>query len=194
MQKKTSQRDEKTIVPFGFALMAQLLPYNGAKKTLMANTLSEGGFDQLDHAILNELQRNGRVSVADLARKIHLSSPAVYQRIKRLERSGVIQQYVALVDREAAGYDLLCFIRVSIQPHTKESMSQFQATVANHPAVLECYHTAGSFDLLMKVVTHNQKELERFVSDDLMTISGVERIETSLVLTEMKRTTALKLK
>lgn len=160
----------------------------------MANTLFEGGFDQLDHAILQELQMNGRVSVADLARKIHLSPPAVYQRIKRLERAGVISQYVALVDREAAGYDLLCFIRVSIQPHTKECMALFQQAIAGHPAVLECYHTAGTFDLLMKVVMRNQKELERFVNDELMTIAGVERIETSLVLTEMKSTTALKLK
>ena len=160
----------------------------------MANTLIDGGFDHLDHAILQELQMNGRVSVADLARKIHLSSPAVYQRIKRLERAGVIKQYVALVDREAAGYDLLCFIRVSIQPHTRECMALFQSAIENHPAVLECYHMAGSYDFLMKIVARNQKGLERFVNDDLMTIAGVERIETSVVLTEMKDTTVLKLK
>jgi DNA-binding Lrp family transcriptional regulator len=160
----------------------------------MANTLIDGGFDHLDHAILQELQMNGRVSVADLARKIHLSSPAVYQRIKRLERAGVIKQYVALVDREAAGYDLLCFIRVSIQPHTRECMALFQSAIENHPAVLECYHMAGSYDFLMKIVARNQKGLERFVNDDLMTIAGIERIETSIVLTEMKDTTALKLK
>ncbi len=160
----------------------------------MANTLSDGGFDQLDHTILQELQNDGRISVADLARKIHLSPPAVYQRIKRLERAGVIRQYVALVDREAAGYDLLCFVRVSLQQHTKGSLSQFQTAVEDHPAVMECYHTAGSYDLLLKVVVHNQKELERFVSDHLMALDGIEKIETSLVLTEMKNTTALKLK
>ncbi len=160
----------------------------------MPNSLLDGGFDQLDHAILKELQSNGRISVADLARKIHLSSPAVYQRIKRLERAGVIKGYVALVDREAAGYDLLCFIRLSIQPHSKDSLGQFAAAVEVHPAVLECYHTAGSFDLLLKVVVRNQRELERFVNEQLMTIEGVERIDTSLVLTEMKSTTALRLK
>ncbi|CAG0973798.1 partial HTH-type transcriptional regulator LrpC, partial [Anaerolineae bacterium] len=69
------------------------------------STLIDKGFDQLDYAILKELQVNGRVSVADLGRKIHLSAPAVYQRIKRMERAGVIRQYVALIDREAAGYD-----------------------------------------------------------------------------------------
>ncbi|MBC7872067.1 MAG: AsnC family transcriptional regulator, partial [Chitinophagaceae bacterium] len=72
----------------------------------MSKTLFGGAIDQLDHAILEELQVNGRISVSDLARKIHLSPPAVYQRIKRLERAEVIRQYVALIDREAAGYDV----------------------------------------------------------------------------------------
>jgi Lrp/AsnC family transcriptional regulator, leucine-responsive regulatory protein len=160
----------------------------------MTNTLLDGGYDQLDLTILKELQMNGRISVADLARKIHLSPPAVYQRMKRLERAGVICQYVALVDRQAAGYDLLCFIRVSIQPHTRESLSAFQAAIESQSCVLECYHTAGGHDLLMKVVVHNQKELEKFINEQLMAFPGVDRIETSLVLTEMKSTTALKLK
>jgi Lrp/AsnC family transcriptional regulator, leucine-responsive regulatory protein len=160
----------------------------------MSKTLFDGGFDQLDHAILKELQMNGRISVADLARKIHLSPPAVHQRIKRLERAGVIRQYVALVDREAAGYDVLCFIRVSIQPHTKTLMNDFQASMQALPAVLECYHTAGSFDLLMKVLVRDHKELDHFISEHLMTIAGVERIETNVVLNEMKSTTAIYLK
>jgi len=160
----------------------------------MSKTLFDGGFDQLDHAILKELQHDGRISVADLARKIHLSPPAVHQRIKRLEREGVIRKYVALLDRKAAGYDLLCFIRVSIQPHTKAQMNEFQSAMQDLNAVLECYHTAGSYDLLLKVAVRTHHDLEQFISEHLMTISGVERIETSLVLNEMKSTTALKLK
>lgn len=158
----------------------------------MANTLFDGGFDQLDHAIIKELQMNGRISVADLARKIHLSPPAVYQRMKRLERAGVIRQYVALVDRESAGYDLLCFVRVSLQPHNKEQLDEFQAAIVDHPAVLECYHTAGAYDLLLKVIVRKPKELEQFISEHLMTIGGVNQIETSMVLNEMKSTTAIK--
>lgn len=158
----------------------------------MTNTLQSGGYDQLDHAILYELQTNGRISLADLARKIHLSPPAVYQRVKRLERAGVIKQYVALVDRQAAGYDLMCFIRVSIEPHTRENLAAFQAAIADQSCVLECYHTAGGHDLLLKVVVQKQQELERFINEQLMTLQGVQRIDTSLVLTEMKSTTALK--
>lgn len=160
----------------------------------MKNTLHDGGFDQLDLAILEELQSNGRISVADLARKIHLSQPAVHNRIKRLEREGVIEQYVALVNREAAGYDLLCFIRVSVHPHTKELFDCWREKVSELPAVLECYRTAGSHDLLLKVAVHNHKELDQFINEHLMTISGIDRIETNMVLNEFKVTTRLTLK
>src|SRR5215217_7177734 len=160
----------------------------------MPNTLFDGGFDQLDRAILDELQVNSRISVADLARKIHLSPPAVHQRIKRLERAGVIQQYVALLNRDMIGCDLLCFIQVSIQPHTRAQLEGFQAAVMALPAALECFRTAGSHDLLLKVALRDHKELDRFIAEHLMTIPGVGRIEVSPVLNEMKATTAFKLK
>ncbi len=160
----------------------------------MANSLFDSGFDQLDRAILDELQVNSRISVADLARKIHLSPPAVHQRIKRLERAGVIQQYVALLNRERVGADLLCFIGVNIQPHTKAQLDGFQKTVEELSAVLECYRTAGSHDLLLKVAVADHKELDRFIAEHLMTIPGIDRVDVSPVLNEMKSTTVLKLK
>lgn len=160
----------------------------------MKNILQQGGFDQLDLTILAELQADGRMSVADLARKIHLSAPAVHQRIKRLERAGIISGYVALVSREAAGYDLMCFIRVSIQPHTRELFECWQSTVLKLPHVLECYRTAGSHDLLLKVAARDHKDLESFISEHLMSIPGIDRIDTSVVLNEVKHTTALPLK
>ncbi len=159
----------------------------------MAKSVFKGQFDQLDRAILNELQVSGRISVADLARKIHLSPPAVYQRIKRMERAGMIRQYVALLDRERAGYDLLCFIRLSLQPHNREQLERFQAQARQVPAVLECYHTAGTFDVLLKVVVADHRALDALIKDWLMTLEGVEKIETSVVLSELKATTALAL-
>lgn len=160
----------------------------------MTNKLLDCGFDQLDYAILEELQANGRISVADLARKIHLSQPAVHNRIKRLERADIIQGYVALVDREAVGYDLLCFLRVTVQPHTKEQFDQWQAKVSGLPQVLECYRTAGSHDLLLKVIMQNQRALERFIDEHITTIKGIDRIETIVVLSELKTTTAVSVK
>jgi Lrp/AsnC family transcriptional regulator, leucine-responsive regulatory protein len=130
----------------------------------MKKTLQNSGFDKLDYAILEELQANGRISVADLARKVYLSQPAVHNRIKRLEKAGVIKGYAALVDREAAGYDLLCFIRVSIQTHTRELFDCWHAKVESLPQVLECYRTAGSYDLLLKVVVADHKALDQFIA------------------------------
>lgn len=159
----------------------------------MANALFQRGFDQLDVAILRELQANSRISVADLARAIHLSPPAVHQRIKRLERAGVIAAYAAILDREMVGLELLCFIRVRVESHTHAQFAALEAALANLPAVLECYRVTGGHDLLLKVVVASHKELDRFISAHLMTIPGVGHIETNTVLQELKATTALPL-
>ena len=160
----------------------------------MTKSAFDGAFDGLDRAILEELQVNGRISVADLARKIYLSPPAVYQRIKRLEHAGLIRQYVALLDYEKAGYDLLCFIRISLQQQNRDQMVHIQTQLVEESGVLECYHTAGSYDLLLKVLTADHRALERFISDHLMTLPGIEKIETSVVLNQIKATTVVALK
>lgn len=158
----------------------------------MKKHLLDSGFDQLDITILDELQNNGRVSVADLARKIHLSQPAVHNRIKRLEREGVIRGYVAVIDREAAGYDLLCFVRLSVQPHSR--LCEVQNAVCQLDAVLECFRTTGNYDLLLKIIVHDHKELDRLIQEHLMTLPGIDRIESNVVLAEVKSTTNLSLK
>jgi len=160
----------------------------------MKKILLEAGFDQLDLSILDELQQNGRLSVADLARKIHLSQPAVHNRIKRLEREGIIRQYVALIDREAAGYDLMGFIRISIQPRSRENFCEAQHVLSTAPQVLECYRTTGSFDLMLKVLVQDHKALDQFIEQVVMALPGVERIETDTVLNEIKSTTTLELR
>jgi DNA-binding Lrp family transcriptional regulator len=160
----------------------------------MANALFQRGFDQLDLAILRELQHNSRISVADLARAIHLSPPAVHQRIKRLERAGVITGYAALLDREIVGLELMCFILLGVDNHTHAQFAEIEAAIAALPAVLECYRVTGGYDLMLKVVLAGHKELDAFISQHLMTIPGVGRIDTSTVLGQLKETTALPLK
>lgn len=160
----------------------------------MKELLQASGFDNLDFAILEELQKNGRISVADLARKIHLSQPAVHNRIKRLERQGVISQYVALLDREALGYDLLCFIQVSLTQHISEQINQVMESFRVLPQVLECYRIAGEYDILLKVALRNTRHLDQFIELHLTTQAGIGRIQTSLVLNEGKATTVIPLK
>ena len=149
--------------------------------------------DKVDKSVLRALQADGRLSNVELARKISLSPPAAHARVRRLEKVGYIRQYTVIVDREKAGYDLLCFIHISLQMHQVTQVEKFREATRKMPEVLECHHITGEYDYLLKVVLRNRKDLERFVVDKLTPIPGVARIHTSLVFTEVKSTMALPL-
>ena len=150
--------------------------------------------DELDQRILDELQSDARVANAELARRLNLSPPAVHARVKRLEEQGIIRGYAALLDRERLGFDMLCFIQISLQLHQVEQVSHFRATIQQIPEVLECHHVTGEYDYLLKIVVRNRQELERLIMEKLTPIPGVARIHTSLVFSEIKASTALPLK
>ena len=150
--------------------------------------------DELDQRILDELQSDARVANAELARRLNLSPPAVHARVKRLEERGILRGYVALLDREQLGFDMLCFIQISLQLHQVEQVSHFRATIQQIPEVLECHHVTGEYDYLLKIVVRNRQELERLIMEKLTPIPGVARIHTSLVFSEIKASTELPLK
>lgn len=147
--------------------------------------------DELDKCILFELQSNSSISNVEMARRVNLSPPAVHARIKRLENDGYIRGYVALLDPEKAGFDMLCFIQVSLQIHQIKDVEFFRSAVADMPEVLECHHVTGDFDYLLKVAIKNRKDLQQFLMNKLTPIPCVAKIQTSIVLTEIKSSTAL---
>ncbi len=149
--------------------------------------------DPIDRAILELLQANGRISNAELAQQIELSPSATLNRIRRLEERGLIRGYTALLDREKLGYDMLCFVQLTLQVHQPEQVETIRQAIEQMPEVLECYHVTGDYDYLLKVVIKNRKDLERFVLTRLTPIPGVARIYTSLVLNEVKSSTVLPL-
>ena len=149
--------------------------------------------DKVDRTILEILQQEGRISNAELARKIDLSPPAAHARTRRLEEGGFISQYVALLDQEKVGFDMICFVMVSLAIHKTEQVESFRKSVQDIPEVLECHHITGEYDYLLKAVIRNRKDLEKFIIENLTSIPGVARIHTSLVLSEVKVTTALPL-
>ncbi len=150
--------------------------------------------DTLDKKILIELQKDARISNTELARRINLSPPATLTRVKRLEEDGFIQSYAAIVNRQKAGYDLLCFISVSLQLHDTDQVTGFIKIIKEMPEVLECHHVTGEYDYLLKVVTRNTEDLEDFLMNRLTPVSGVARIHTNLVLREAKSTSEIPLK
>lgn len=159
----------------------------------MIKNIYSSQIDPVDIAIMRALQADGNLSNVDLARRINLSPPATHARLRRLEKEGFIRQYTAIIDREKTGYDLLCFIHVSLQMHQLEQVEGFRQWTRKMPEVLECHHITGEYDYLLKVTLRNRKDLERFVVDKLTPIPGVARIHTSLVLTEVKSTMSLPL-
>ncbi len=151
----------------------------------------ESELDELDIALLRELQGNGRLSNKDLAKRINLSPPATHTRIKRLEKKGYIRNYVTLLDWPKMGFDMICFIQINLQTHQPEVVDNFRARINKLPEVLECHHVTGESDYLLKVAIRNREGLEHFVVKRLTPISGIARIHTSIVLSEIKSTTAL---
>jgi DNA-binding Lrp family transcriptional regulator len=149
--------------------------------------------DEKDRIMLKHLQQDARTSNTELARRVDLSAPGLQKRLRKLERSGVITGYVALVDPEAVGYDMLCFVQVTLQRHEPQAIARFRALVQTMPEVLECHHITGEYDYLLKVVLRNRKHLERFLTETLTPIAGMDKLRTSLVLSEIKATTAVPL-
>jgi len=147
--------------------------------------------DDIDRALLQHLQCDARLTNAELARRVELSPPGLQKRLRRLEEMGVIEGYVTLVNREAVGFDMLCFVQVTLQRHEPEAVGHFKRQVQTMPEVLECHHITGEYDYLLKVVVRNRKHLEQFILETLTPIQGMDKIRTSLVLSELKTTTVV---
>jgi DNA-binding Lrp family transcriptional regulator len=149
--------------------------------------------DDLDRQLLGHLQRDARMTSVELARRLKLSAAGLQKRVRKLEERGVIQHYATLLSRQAVGLELLCFVQVSLAHHRPGSVEQFPDRIRSLPEVLECHYLTGEVDYLLKVVVANHQDLERFLFDKLMKIAGVDRIRTSIVLKEIKTSTALPL-
>jgi Lrp/AsnC family transcriptional regulator, leucine-responsive regulatory protein len=147
--------------------------------------------DEKDRTILQLLQEDARASNAELARRVALSAHGLQKRLRKLEQSGVITGYVTLVDEESLGYDMLCFVQVTLQRHEPQAIARFRTLVQTMPEVLECHHITGEYDYLLKVVLRNRKHLEHFLTETLTPIAGMDKLRTSLVLSEIKATTAV---
>jgi Lrp/AsnC family leucine-responsive transcriptional regulator len=149
--------------------------------------------DEKDRQILTYLQEDARISNAELARRVNLSPPGLQKRLQKLEERGVIDRYVTLLSREALGYDMLCFIQVTMQRHEPTAISHFRLLVQDMPEVLECYSITGEFDYLLKIAVHNRKHLEHFLMEVLTPVPGMNTFRTFLVLRGIKETTAVSL-
>lgn len=147
--------------------------------------------DEIDRAILQHLQSDARVTHSELAARVKLSTPGLQKRLRKLEDAGVIEGYIAQLDRKLLGFDLLCFIQVTLHRHEPRAVERFRTLVEKMPEVLECFHITGGYDYILRVVVRNTAHLEEFLVEKLTKVPGMDRIQTSLVLSEIKKASPL---
>lgn len=147
--------------------------------------------DAIDIKILEKLQANAMVTAKELASELSLTTTPIYERIKKLQNSGIIKQYVALLDSELVGKSIAVFINITIKDHHSEKRDEFVHQMEKLTSVVEFYHTSGSFDFLAKVRFSNIQEFRNFLVNELSSIYNISDIESQIVLEEIKYSTRI---
>jgi Lrp/AsnC family transcriptional regulator len=157
------------------------------KRTLRAK------LDATDRRILDVLQTDGTLSAADVATKVSVTSTTCWRRITALEQAGVIKQRVALLDRAAVGLSVMIFAHVKLSTQGRDALAKFDHAIRGYAEVLECYTLMGEWDFLLRIVAKDIQEYESFFLDHLSKIPLIQSVNSSMVLTVVKETSALPL-
>jgi len=149
--------------------------------------------DPLDKEILKILQEDACISNINLAKALDLSPSATHTRVRRLEENGYIEKRLTVLNREKLGFDMLCFILVSLQTHHVDEINQFRHAVQSMPEVLECHYITGKYDYILKIAVASRTALQQFMLTKLTPLPNISTVQTSLIFEEVKFTTALPL-
>jgi len=150
--------------------------------------------DKIDKAILEILQDNSRTTIKEIAKKLHLSTTPIFDRMKKLEKNGVIKKYVALVDGKKIGKQLIVFVNISISKHGKDALNAFVKAITKFPEVIECHHVSGDADFLLKLLLEDIESYNTFIMDKLSIIPNIGKVESRFSLSERKATTVIPIK
>jgi Lrp/AsnC family leucine-responsive transcriptional regulator len=149
--------------------------------------------DNTDKKILESLQTDCTLNTKEVAAKVGLSVTATYERIKRMEKTGMIDGYVALINKDKIGKSLVAFCSVSLQLHSKPLLNKFEKAILDLSEVMECFHTAGTSDYLLKIVVDDMKHYQDVITNKLAVIENIAQVHSSFVMTEVKYETAFRL-
>lgn len=142
--------------------------------------------DKTDLLIVEHLQRDAKMTIKELAARLNLTSTPVYERIRGLEREGVITGYGARVNAEKLGYPLVAFCYVELERHHAAYIERFVHDVRELPEVKECYHIAGMFDYLLKIYSRDMSDYQSFISKKLASVPNIGKVQSSFVMAEIK--------
>lgn len=149
--------------------------------------------DKFDLALLEELQRDGRMTNAALGLKVHLSTSQVSRRVQRLEEAGVIAHYSAMLDPEVVGLGVIAFTSVTLGRHGETEGDNFERAVAQMPEVLECLSVTGEADYMLRVVAPDLAAFSEFMMKSLLRLPGVINVKSNIALKKIKQTHVLPL-
>ncbi len=149
--------------------------------------------DEVDIQLLSLLQEDGRITNADLSKKVGLSPPSVLQRVRILEKAGLIRGYHAILDAERLGLRITALAMITLSLHQEQAIERFRRSVNEIPEILECYNVSGEFDFLLKIVVKDIRAYEQLIREKLSKIKGIQQIKTSFVLSNTKYTTRIPL-
>ena len=147
--------------------------------------------DKLDYKILNILQEDNTIAIKDLAERIGLSFTPTYERVKSLKNNGIIKKYVAIVDREKVGYELVAYCNVTIKNKSVEILRDFEEKLNKCPEIVEVVSVSGVYDYMIKIVTKNIKEYNDFVEKTFTNYPHIGDYHSSIVLCTVKEETKI---
>jgi Lrp/AsnC family transcriptional regulator len=147
--------------------------------------------DKTDRRILGLLQTEAGINATEIGERIGLSQSACWRRIQRLRDEGVIKDQPAVLDREKVGLSTMVFAHVKLTSHGRSNLTDFAEAVRKYPEVLDCYVVLGNVDFLLRIVAEDIKDYERFMYEKLSQLPGVQEVNSSIALSEIKHTTVL---
>ncbi|MDA9342093.1 Lrp/AsnC family transcriptional regulator [Flavobacteriaceae bacterium] len=149
--------------------------------------------DRIDKSLLEYLQEDSKQTNKQLSLKLNLSVTAVYERIKKLERTGVIKKSVCLLDKNKINQGFVAFCNIKLVQHSKDYVIKFEKEVTQLKEVLECYHISGDFDYLLKVLVKDMEAFREFMVKKLTSIDHIGSTHSTFMISEVKHTTAISL-
>lgn len=155
----------------------------------MEKTLSEE-LDAVDARILDLLQQDASLSIADIAEQVGLSSSPAWRRIERLKRAGIIKKQVTLLDHEKLGLKFEVFASVKLQLPSRENLEKFEAAVELWPEVVECSTVTGQVDYVLRIITRDMHKYDDFLRDKMLALGLVSDVQSRIIMRTPKRTTA----
>ncbi|MDQ1162872.1 Lrp/AsnC family leucine-responsive transcriptional regulator [Chryseobacterium sp. SORGH_AS 447] len=148
-------------------------------------------FDETDKKLLLFLQEDAKQTTKELSHKLGLSVTAVYERIRKMENTGVISRYVALLDRHKINKDFIVLCHIKLTQHKKEYVLQFEKEVMNLQEVTECFHVSGDYDYILKIGVKDMEDYRNFMLSKLTTLQHIASTHSSFMISEVKNTTAI---